>query len=126
MVETPRGVCVKSNKQTHNTMNNFKLTPEQLTAVKSVLDFTTPSALLASVDVINQNIGRTDEDSPLAECLQRDAFESSSIQWDFEQRSSIKLKDLYGPKLDEVHAYLENNDHDAEADYKLEIGRAHV
>lgn len=119
MVETPRGVCVKSNKQTHNTMNNFKLTPEQLTAVKSVLDFTTPSALLASVDVINQNIGRTDEDSPLAECLQRDAFESSSIQWDFEQRSSIKLKDLYGPKLDEVHAYLENNDHDAEADYKL-------
>ena len=98
-------------------MSNFQFTPEQLTAVKSVLDFTTPSALLASLDFIDKNIGR--EGSELPECLQRDAFDECSIQWDWGYNTHVELKDLYGPKLDEVHAYLENNDHDAEADYKL-------
>lgn len=104
-------------------MSNFQFTPEQLTAVKSSLDFTTPSALLASVDFIDKNIGR--EGSELPECLQRDAFDECSIQWDWGYNTHVELKDLTSDRIQELTAYIETAQNDPEGetwehDYKLD------
>lgn len=96
-------------------MKNFNFTPEQLTALSSVLDFTTPSALLASVEVLNQNIGRTDDDSPLPECLQREAFgDFYSVQWDFQSGTHVSTDFLTSTSIKRVAAYIETEQKDPE------------
>lgn len=96
-------------------MENFQFTPEQLTALNAVLDFTTPSALLASVEVLNQNIGRGDDDSPLLECLQRDAFgDFYSVQWQFQRGTEVTPDFLTSKSIARVAKYIETAQQDPE------------
>jgi hypothetical protein len=105
-------------------MDNFQFTPEQLTALQSVLDFSTPKTLLESIDFIANNIGR--EGMELPECLQRDAFgDYYQVQWHFEDRTHVELKDLTSDRIQELVVYVDKAQKDPEGetwehDYKLD------
>lgn len=95
-------------------MENFKFTPEQLEAITDILDFSTPSKLIASIQFISDNIGRGGDDVELPECLQRDALASCDLQWEFGYRTEVYIQDLHGNKLDAIDAYLETEANDPE------------
>lgn len=105
-------------------MENFKFTRGQLNAISLCLDFSTPSALLASVDILNENIGRGDDDSPLPECLQRDAFDKFySVQWEFQRGTEVSTDFLTSKSIARVAAYIETAQQDPEQKTGWEFDR---